>query len=323
MKVTMTWGKFFLYLIILLSVLAFVMPPALYELDLLQSFAVHALVGYTALLLLLILLRQWWLSVAAGGAVVVLSLFLMPYLLPTGVVLTETGQPFTVAHFNVLCSNRNYEPTLQQALASRADLLSFQEVDQRWADQLSARLCELYPYHHVLVSSTSTQGIAVFSRYPLQDVQTHVWADTPTLVGNIALGQKSTTDSDAATKDTLVHFVASHALSPRSEQRYLRRNAHLRQVADYLRTVDGPVLAMGDYNAVPWNPHIVAIRRKARLSDSRKTITATYPSRLQEGGIPIDYVFHSDDFACLSFQALQSGGSDHRGVMGTYWLKVI
>ena len=324
----MLWGQPLCALIIVLSSLAFIVPISFYELDLLQSFAVHALAGYVGLTLLFILFRAWRLSAASGGAAVVLLWVLHAYVIQPAPTLTAEGHPFTVAHFNVLASNHQYNNVIRQALASKADLLSFQEVAPHWVDQLTQGLCDAYPYYYMVTDPWDTQGLAVFSRYPLKNVQTHYWSDAPNITGDIDLtnGVNSRFVSREETHeetvgDTVVHFVASHTLSPRSESRYRRRNHQIRQIARYLKSVDGPTLAIGDYNAVPWNPYILAMKREASLYDSRRTFTPTYPSRLRDGGIPIDYVFHSDDFACLSFRAVSAGGSDHRGVVGTYLLR--
>ena len=327
MKKILVWGHSVLALIIALSSLAFVLPVSFYMLDLLQSFAVHALVGYAGLTVLFLLLRAWWLSVSAGGAAFVLLLCLHPYVIQPTPVLTTEGHPFTVAHFNVLASNHQYDPVIRQVLASDADLLSFQEVAPHWADQLTQHLCDQYPYYHVVTDPWDTRGIAIFSRYPLKNVQTHYWVNAPNITGDIdltgSIARTASSDEETAipSEDTIVHFVASHTLSPRSESRYRRRNRHIQQIADYLKSVDGPVLAIGDYNAVPWNPFIVAMKQEARLHDSRRAFTPTYPSRLQDGGLPIDYVFHSKDFTCLDFYAISAEGTDHRGVVGTYRLK--
>ena len=328
MKKILFWGQICIALVIVLSSLAFVLPTSFYELDLLQSFAAHALVGYTGVALLCMLFRAWWWSASAGGAALVLLLFLHAYIVSPAPPQTADGHPFTVAHFNVLVSNQQYDRVVNQAVASEADLLSFQEVTPGWANELTQRLCDAYPYHQVVTDPHGARGLAIFSRYPLKNVQTRYWADVPNIVGDIDLtypAEANRYEDDALIvglpSDTLVHFVASHALSPRSESRYRRRNEHIRHIAGYLRSIDRPVLAIGDFNAVPWNPSIVAMKKKARLYDSRRTFTPTYPSRLRDGGLPIDYVFHSDDFTCLDFYAVSAAGSDHRGVVGTYRLK--
>jgi endonuclease/exonuclease/phosphatase (EEP) superfamily protein YafD len=302
-----------------LSSLAFVLPAWFYELDLLQSFAAHALVGYLLLAALFLLIRAKRWALGAGGAVALLALSLHSYILPPALPPSADGHPFTVAHFNVLASNRQYDAVIKQALASQADLLSFQEVAPHWADQLTQRLRDAYPYYRVETDPWDTRGIAIFSRYPLRNVQTHYWVKLPNITGDIDLSDQVAFNEKSG--DTLIHFVASHALSPRSESRYRRRNEQIRHIADYLKSVKGPVLAIGDYNAVPWNRSIVAMKQKAQLHDSRQMFTSTYPARLQGVGLPIDYVFHSEDFACLDFYAVSAEGSDHRGVVGRYRLR--
>lgn len=324
MKKILLWGQRFAAIALIISSLAFVLPAWFYALDLLQSFAVHALAGYALLTALFLLVRAKWLARGAGGAFAILLLSLHAYIIPSTSPHAGEGQPFTVAHFNVLASNRQYAPVIEQALASQADLLSFQEVAPHWADQLTDQLRDAYPYYHVVTDPWDTRGIAIFSRYPLKNVQTHYWAKSPNITGDIDLSGRVAQDENASSilrGDTLVHFVASHTLSPRSESRYRRRNAQIRHIADYLKSVEGPVLAIGDYNAVPWNPSIVAMKQAARVHDSRQNFTSTYPARLQEGGLPIDYVFHSEDFTCLDFYAVSAKGSDHRGVVGTYRLR--
>ena len=319
MKKILFWGQQFLAIALLISSFAFVLPAWFYELDLLQSFAAHALVGYVLLLGLFILIRANRLAMGAGGAGVVLLLGLHSYILPPTLPPSADGHPFTVAHFNVLATNRQYDPVIEQALASEADLLSFQEVAPHWADQLTQRLRDTYPYYHVVTDPWDTRGMAVFSRYPLKNVQTHYWTKSPNITGDIDLSSRVASNEKSG--DTLVHFVASHTLSPRSESRYRRRNEQIRHITDYLKSVEGPVLAIGDYNAVPWNRSIVAMKQEAQVFDSRQKFTSTYPARLRGGGLPIDYVFHSEDFACLDFYAVSAEGSDHRGVVGRYRLR--
>ncbi len=319
MKKILFWGKRLLALALLISSLVFVLPTRFYELDLLQSFAVHALVGYVLLLGLFVLIRAKHLAVGAGGAATVLLLGLHSYIMPPTLPPATDGHAFTVAHFNVLASNRQYDPVIRQALESRADLLSFQEVAPHWANQLTQRLRDAYPYYHVVTDPWDTRGIAIFSRYPLKNVQTHYWVKSPNITGDIDLSDQVASNKKSG--DTLIHFVASHALSPRSESRYRRRNEQIQHIADYLKSVEGPVLAIGDYNAVPWNWAIVAMKQKAQLYDSRQNFTSTYPARLQGVGLPIDYVFHSEDFTCLDFYAVSAEGSDHRGVVGRYRLR--
>ncbi len=297
-------------ILLLLSALLFILPTPNFYLDVLQSFALHAMIGYGALSLLFLLLKKGWLTLASLGSLLLLLLFFYPYLMnQTTREFTIEEEPFKVAHFNVLRSNKKYELTIQKALNSKAHLLSFQEVDTAWAKQLKNGLSKDFPYYKIVAYDQSTRGLAVFSSYPLNNMQVYYWYGIPNIAGDVTVGNRE------------IHFLASHTLSPINEERHFLRNQHIRQIGVYLRSVEGPVLAIGDYNIVPWNHQIIALKEKAQLLDSRKGFTSTYPAILRSGGIPIDYIFHSPELECISFRALPTEGSDHRGVLGTYQLK--
>jgi endonuclease/exonuclease/phosphatase (EEP) superfamily protein YafD len=214
-----------------------------------------------------------------------------------------------VAHFNVFVANTQYEKTLEKALSTRADLLSFQEVHTNWATFLEKHLAEKYPYYHIVTGNGSGEGIAVFSRYPLCHLKTIYWEDRPNIAGDIEVA------------DSSIHFLASHTISPMNLQRYHQRKRHLQKIANYLQKQDKPILAIGDYNIVPWNRNIVQLKKQAQLADSRKGRQATFPSYLGRWGIPIDYIFHSNELNCLNFGTIQGTGSDHLGIQGAYQLK--
>lgn len=219
----------------------------------------------------------------------------------------DPGVTFKVAHFNVLCSNTMYDTTIKQALTSQADLISFQEIDTLWNHQLIQGLQEDYPYYHY--AKGHPHGLLVFSKFPLDNAKTYYWAGVPSLAGDVMLPA------------TEVHFITTHTLSPRNKARYEKRNEHLKRMAGYLGSADKPVLAIGDFNAVPWNPNIIQIKEQSEMEDSRKSITPTFPSHLKSGGIPIDYILHSPELTCLEFDAVETLGSDHRGVVGIYQIE--
>ena len=301
--------QFIITMAVLISALLFVIPSEIFIIDLLQSFALQAMVGYAIIAFVLILWKQRKLSIPFIFASFTVLVYLLPYMSFTTTQEYELeGNSFRVAHYNVLGSNILYEKIIQQAIETEADLLSFQEVDSIWMSHLEHGLKDTYPYYHL--ASSPVHGVAVFSKYPVKDFTTYFWGQEPSLTGNIIL------------PDTTVHFVATHTLSPRSEARYAERNQHLKHMAQYLESINGPVLAIGDFNAVPWNPNIVKIRQQSNLLDSRKGLTPTYPADWNVGGIPIDYILHSNELRCLVFQSVDMAGSDHKGVLGEYQLAV-
>ncbi|MEM6843421.1 MAG: endonuclease/exonuclease/phosphatase family protein [Bacteroidota bacterium] len=295
--------------------LVFVLPPQSYLHDILHSFAVQAIIGYGLMGLLASFRRNMLLTVPSLGAglLIVGSLYLgqsSPINKTTSDFLAE-DTIVRVAHFNVLCSNRQFRETADSARATQADLLSFQEVSEDWSEQLVQLLSDEYPYFQIVTDAeNASRGLAVFSKHPVRDLQTIYWDGMPNITGNVLIEGET------------IHFIASHTLSPRNQGRYRHRNQHIRRIARYINTIDRPVLAIGDYNVVPWNPIIRELTQATELQHSHTGWQPTFPARLRSLGVPIDYIFHSPEFHCRKFEALPASGSDHRGIVGEYAFSV-
>jgi endonuclease/exonuclease/phosphatase (EEP) superfamily protein YafD len=286
----------------------FIWPADMYYLDLLQSFSFHAMLGFLLLSGLLAYLR--WKIPALGALLLslLLAMHLIPHINSSHVPEhVSPGHPLKVAHFNVLANNPSHEASIRLALETGADVISFQEVNMRWINVLMDGLAKQYPYY--AFTNGGVHGVALFSKHPLENVKTYQWTGEPNLTGDLIVGGQQ------------LHFVATHTLSPRTAERYANRNQHLEEMGRYVSRQKGAVIAIGDLNAVPWSRGIVKMKAIAALSDSRRGVVPTYPSNLREGGIPIDYILHSEEITCLNFQAVEPAGSDHRGVIGHYMLQ--
>ena len=125
--------QFIITIAVLCSALLFVIPSEIFLIDLLQSFALQAMIGYAIIAFVLILWKQHKFSVPFVLASLTILVYLLPYInLTTTQDYEFEGNSFRVAHYNVLGSNILYDQTIQQAIATEADLLSFQEVDSTW-----------------------------------------------------------------------------------------------------------------------------------------------------------------------------------------------
>ena len=224
----------------------------------------------------------------------ILGIFLLVHLLSPGPEIPDGQVDLKVAHFNVYVYNEHHEEIVRQALATDADLLSFQEVvNAAWSQSLSRGLGKVYPYYHI-VPRENPFGMAVFSRYPIEGVEEFEWQQLPNIAGMLRHPGGT------------VRFVASHTSPPTRPNTYERRNAHLREIAGHLNTFDGPKLALGDFNIVPWSPQIDSFKIRTRMYDSRKGIDATFPAQFLPARVPIDYIFHSEEISCVDFRTLES-----------------
>ena len=212
---------------VLFSTLIFISPPNLFWLDLLQSFAFQALGLYGFAALLLLFLRKWVAGSAFAGAAILVGVYLQAHVYMQPAINTNARvADLKVAHFNVFVANRHYQKTLKKALDTDADLLSFQEVHRQWAVFLEEHLAAQYPYYHIVPGEGTGEGIAVFSRYPLSNLETIYWEDRPNIAGDIEVA------------DSSIHFLASHTISPVSLERFHQRKRHLQQITEYLEQED-------------------------------------------------------------------------------------
>ena len=215
-----------------------------------------------------------------------------------------------IAHFNVLKHNTSYEATIQAALQSNADFLSFNEITPTWECELIDELGGTYPYYISQLAVNNSFGIAVFSKSPILDIAIHYWGDEniPTLTGSTHF---------LATK---VHFVAAHTIPPVTKKNYSLRNNHLHAIKNHLSQIDDAKILVGDLNAVSWSPEIKRLRAESSVLDSRKSWLPTYPSWSTLLAIPIDHIFHSQEMYCTDFYTIKSTNSDHYGIVGEYYV---
>lgn len=289
---------------VLVYAISFWLPEG-FLLTLIHSFAVQVLLAGMALC-------AWFGFRKKLGRLVLCSLAvtLISWQLPDwNTTQTGVGEPqLSVAHFNVLKYNDDHDSTIATALSTGADVISFQEVDAAWGRSLIAGLSMQYPYYRV-EAREDCFGLAVFSKHPIQNSEVVYFEGFPNLTGDLEIGADH------------IHFIASHTRAPLVRSYFNTRNKQLEQIADYLAEIDGPKMAIGDYNSVPWDSRIRKFIADTNMSDSRTSLVPTYPAGFMPARIPIDYIFHSSDIICLGFGRVGGASSDHFGVVGNYEIK--
>jgi endonuclease/exonuclease/phosphatase (EEP) superfamily protein YafD len=244
-----------------------------------------------------------------AGLLLLIPVFLDPVLPDALAEKKSAQQNISFAQFNVLKFNSAYDNVSEQALASGADIISFQEVDTAWDKNLREKLTKQYPYVISYPTEWCCFGVALFSKRPLKNEHIEFLGGVPNIVADVNM------------EGQLIHVVSVHTSSPIVKQNFVRRNQHLLELTKYLSQVKNPKIVLGDFNSVPWDVYLNEFKTDTKLLDSRHSYVATYPSWLGRFGIPIDYIFHSDDIVCTSFLPLHSTSSDHHGVKGEYRFK--
>ncbi len=210
---------------------------------------------------------------------------------------------FRTLHLNVLAGNPQVQSILDLVRHENPDLAVFQEVDQSWVDRLRT-----LGYGYALENPGPSQtGIAVYSRFPLSNTAIRVFASpqTPALIMDVCL------------PGGIVHLIATHPLAP--QWGIQARQGEFAALGDYVATVTGPLVLIGDLNSTVWSPYFKDLLQRSKLHDSRQGfgVLPTWPvlpvlNAIVPGlGIPLDHCLVSQEIQVLNLRTGPAVGSDH------------
>lgn len=273
---------------------------------------------------------QWMLAIACGAIVFAISrrwkmvaicLLVVCLHLPT--VISSYGNApsrpadsaaadFSVATFNVLTSNQNYEAIERQLMESNADIVAIVELSDGLERHLAGNFAKHYPWSRTEVPRGGNFGIGLYSK--------HEWRTAN--VFRLNDPRLPSIDASLTIKGTPVYFVATHTLPPIGEYGFLHRNRHLELLANRINqrktngSVDGEaVVVVGDFNLTPWSPHFDAFCNQAQLARNGQGIQPTwYALPAFPFGLVLDHVLTSPNLNYTSHQISSGVGSDHRMV---------
>ncbi len=243
--------------------------------------------------------RRWWSGVAAVMVATLLAFppgrTVQPAIDPNGAALIRVTQ------MNVFQPNDDHEEVIAAAIATDADVISFQEVSPSWATVLRQGLAATYPYQR-LVPRSNCYGIALFSRVPFLRAEV------------LSLQRRSMLCAEVETSVGPVRLLSVHATSPGSYGHYQERNAQLKELAALVNKSPMPVVLFGDLNTVSWDRALVELCSLTGLREHADNTDATWPSFAGMALIPLDHILVTRQLAVDQLGLFNISGSDHRGV---------
>ncbi len=191
-----------------------------------------------------------------------------------------------------------------------ADIIALSETDtSRIAGanfdivRYMAQCLDLYAYAGAKTGA-GTFGYALLSKYPIVDPQTYHLFSGPNLPSPSGRGETSGGDQVAVIKaridvgdQSFTVFVNHFDSDPPYEQP--------EGFASLAGAVDGPIIAIGDYNCRPGSECIDTITRVLDHCDMAQA----------EAGDHIDHIFVSSGLSCPNFGYVESDASDHPAVV--------
>lgn len=243
--------------------------------------------------------RHWTFGAAAFSACMVL----LQVDAPVAELPVNTGAAdLRIAQFNLLQPNRRHDEVVRMALASNADVLSFQEVSPAWAAVLDRALADAYP-HAEVVPGEQCYGIALYSRRPVERMTVHHLGGSPVI------------EAEITGRGGPVRVFSVHATSPGSLAEHRARNAQLRALAGLVRSRGGRTIVVGDLNTVSWDRAMWGLCASSGLRMGTAPRVPTFPSVLGLALIPIDHVLVTPGASVVRSGTFVIPGSDHRGLI--------
>tara|TARA_R110002072_G_scaffold242564_11_gene401435 strand:+ start:5792 stop:6859 length:1068 start_codon:yes stop_codon:yes gene_type:complete len=231
------------------------------------------------------------------------------FLAGSSVPMADAGEAMNCARvlsLNVLQSNDRYAQTASLIERSDPDILLLMETDQAWLDALEPQLAR---YDYTLTRPLDNRyGMAFATRLEVERAQMvdTIDADTPTLYATLR------TDKGAR-----FELVGLHPHPPLPGQSTASRDANIARAGAQTPEGLGNVLAIGDFNDVPWSSTTQAFMREGGYADPRagRGSFATFPAPYVLLGWPLDQIFVKQGVTVESLTIGEDVGSDHRPLL--------
>ncbi|WP_269537653.1 endonuclease/exonuclease/phosphatase family protein [Cerasicoccus fimbriatus] len=266
---------------------------------LLAHFRVQYFAGLLVIALLLAVLRSWrW-----AGVCLVFSLINASVIAPLyfgNEPILPSAPTMRAMLFNV--NSQLGDPNQVRAVieAQDPDILVLEEISDDWVMALEPVL-QRYP-HSVVRPRSDNFGIGLYSRIPLENVQTHYLggSEVPTLTATLE------------TPSGGLDIIATHPLPPMSNDYAAAHRAQMGELAGLVQPGRSTLL-IGDLNATPWDASFRRLLRDSGLRDSMRGfgVQPSWPSQIWFLRIPIDHVLHSEHISIVDREVLADAGSDH------------
>jgi endonuclease/exonuclease/phosphatase (EEP) superfamily protein YafD len=272
--------------------------------ELATHFRLQYALASLACIVLLTVFHSWRLLPLAVATLIFNLIFILPYYFAAPLRRDQSSAVhLRLMQANVLGSNKNYGALIEAVHEAQPDIIVLQEFTEEWLEQTRGLISE-YPYYKA-VPKPGGAGMAIFSRYPLEEVA----------VLNLDASAHLALLAKANVRGTPVSILALHPPTPVRTDKFLNRNRQFTEAASLLRVIKGSRLLIGDLNTTMWSPYFTDLTRGSGLRDARlgfglqPSWPMPLPAFLQ---LPIDHCLVSDEVSVEGIRTGARTGSDHR-----------
>ncbi len=227
----------------------------------------------------------------------------------------RTGAPdleLSVLQFNLLKNNARKRETAAYLETTGADVIVLQEVDQEWARVFAQGLRS---YRPALVEARTTFfGIAIFVRK-----QAGVEIEHARLLRIDDEGWRHpAVEARLRHEGRMFEILGVHAHPPTHPNVARIHGVEIDRVARWSRERPGAHLVLGDLNITPWSARYGVLMSTSALQSARDgfgIVSSWRPMAGITGGLPLDHILHSREFAATRFERGPRLGSDHQPIL--------
>jgi endonuclease/exonuclease/phosphatase (EEP) superfamily protein YafD len=211
-----------------------------------------------------------------------------------------------VASVNLLFSNDRIGEVAEQMDQLTADVIVLTEyTEQHQAALLASPVAERYPYRTDRAGPRG-DGVAIWSALPVE-VAEHPDTDSTSI------------DVTVSGPDGAIRVVAVHLPTPLDD--FESWSHDLRAAAEIGRTVNGPTLLIGDFNASYWHPDFRNVLDAGFVDAHTATGTGFSTSWPTTWPIPpfvrLDHALTTSGLVTTDVEDFDVAGSDHLGMVVT------
>jgi len=285
---------------ILLGVYIIMYPPDIEFFRKTSEFAVQVMFGMLILSFGFLIFNQTRLMFISMLACGLLAFYLKTASNSSMIMPEQNNLPkVKVAHFNLSSFNKGDSEFEDLILSTDSDIISFQEYTPDWDLYISNLLLKDFPHAHRRVGF-DLFGMGIYSKKKIKKTETFYYKEIPNVNITINNGYQD------------INIISTYIAPPSVESKSIKAEEHLATVAEYVKDLKYPTVALGDFNQVEWTNEIKTFRDNSQMSNSRRNVSLTRP---------YDHIFYSKLLECIKFWEINDNAQNHLGIAGVYQLK--
>ncbi len=215
-----------------------------------------------------------------------------------------------ITHISLGNSEGDYDAMIHYLLGIDADFLSFQELTPDWNEHLVAGLSPKFNYVQTM-TRLDQYGMGFFSKVPFQSLDTLYFNEIPNLATSVRMNGKE-----------ICNIISCQVVPPVNQSAFVSIGQHFHAVSEYIKTLKGPVMVLGDFHLPPWSEEVQKFKTTANLLDGRRDIhPRNIDGSMSLPRIPVEHILYTDLFECTSFSEIGNAIVGRIGITGTYQLQ--